>query len=127
MKMINCRIVVFALILFASGSCVKKIDQSPPATFPDKFSEITAPPNFSWNTTNKVNFTFKGSSANDYQLVLKVTDADGAILLQKLQKANEDYKVVIEVPSYYKTLTVNYGSISEEIDCTSGSVAITID
>ena len=116
------------MILLASGSCVKRIDQSPPTTTqPEKFSEINTPPNFSWTTTNKVNFNFKCLSVNEYQLVLKVLGTDGAILLQKLQKANEDYKVVIELPSYYKALTVNYGSIIEEIDCTSGSVAITID
>lgn len=128
MKKLNCTIIVFAFILFASGSCIKKTDQSPPTTTPaDTFSEIIAPANFNWSTTNKIDFNFKGLSANEYQLVLKVTDADGAILLQKLQKANEDYKVIIEVPAYYKTLTVSFGSISEEFDCTNGSVAITID
>jgi hypothetical protein len=128
MKKINCTVVVFAFILFASGSCVKKIDQTPPIVAPaGNFSQIIAPSNFNWATTTNINFDFKGLAVDDYQLVLKVTDADGAILLQKLQKANEDYKAVIEVPAYYKTLTVSFGSISEDLDCTNGSVAITIN
>ena len=114
-------------MLCVSG-CVKKIDQSPPATTSaENFPEIKAADSFTWSTTKKINFSFIGSSVNEYQLVLKVSDSDGAILFQKLQKANEDYKAIIEVPAHYETLTVNYGSLSEKLDCTNGSVSITID
>ncbi|MEO5998813.1 MAG: hypothetical protein ABIN89_18730 [Chitinophagaceae bacterium] len=128
MNKLNLSIVVFAIIFLGFGSCIKKMDQSTP-TSPTavKFSEINASESFNWSTTNKVNFSFKGTAVDEYQLVLRVTDADGAILIQKLQKSNEDYKVILEVPAYYDTLTVTYGSISEPINCRQGSVNITID
>lgn len=129
MKKPKFKILATAVVVLCVVSCIKKLDQepTPPASEATNFSEIKATESFSWSTTKKVNFSFNGSSSNDYELVLKITDADGGVLMQKLQKASETYKVVLDVPAHYETLTVIYGSISEKIDCTSGSVAITID
>ena len=128
MKKLAYSIVVAAVMLFGFNGCRKNVNETPAApTAPDSFQEIVVPESFKWSTSKKINFSFAGSSVDDSKIVLKVLDPDGAIIFQKLQKYNEDYKAVIEVPAHVKTLTVNYGGISENIDCTSGNVTLKLN
>jgi hypothetical protein len=128
MKKLNAPITVVAVILFGFTGCVKHLDEIPPdPAVPDSFQKIVVPESFKWATSNKVNFSFTGSAAGSTEMILKVLDPDGTTVFQKLQKANENYQGIIEVPAHFQSLIVNYGSISENIDCTTGTVSIKID
>ena len=123
-------LIIATLTLFSFTSCVKQMD-AVPANIPavatvtpaDKFSDIKANDNFNWSTSHKINFSFLGSTGEDFQLVLKVQDADGNVLFEKLQKGNEDYNDAFEIPAHCKTLSVSYGSTIKEFDCNATSIS----
>ncbi len=116
---------MFALSSAFTGC--KKSNTDTPVVSGDKFDSISAIESFTWSTTSKVNFQFNGKSPLDYGLVLKIMDNDGTVLLQKWQKANEDYKVTIDVPAYYEKVLVSYGGQIDSLDCRAGSASLTID
>ena len=124
------RSIVAATLLFSLTSCVKQNDLvAPPAkvaTSATSFATIEASDSFSWSTTNKVDFSFNGKAPNAYQLVLKVTLPDGAVVLQKLQNANENFRGTLEIPAHVSQVIVRYGSLQKTFDCKNGAIAITI-
>lgn len=119
-------------LLLSLSSCVKEKDlaQLQPATITaadTSFSSLKAADNFNWSTTKQINFHFTASEQDDYQLVLKVVLPDGSVLFQKLQKANEDFQTVLDVPAHVTDLTVTYGSLTKTFASTNGAVNMAIN
>ena len=124
------RSISAAALFFCLTSCVKQNDLvAPPSkvtTTASSFATIEAADGFSWSTTNKIDFRFTGTAPTAYQLVLKVTLPDGAVILQKLQNSNEDLRATLEIPAHVSNVIVRYGSLQKTVDCKNGAVAITI-
>ena len=126
-------ILTLALIAIAFTSCTKTMDvpaaptPSTISTSATTLSELNAPENFDWSTTKKISFNFDGKDAESYSLVLKVSDNEGNVLLQKMQKSDQSFQMTLNVPADYTSLTVAYGATEKNIDCTSGSVTMTIN
>lgn len=121
-----------AFLMICLSSCVKEKDLASVVTVTTtaadtSFSTLKAADNFNWSTARRINFHFVASVEDDYQLVLKVTLLDGSVLFQKLQKANEDFQSVLEIPAHVTELTVLYGSLAKTFVCTSGTVNMTIN
>jgi len=133
MKTSSKSIIIAAFTILSFTSCVKQMDALPAtvtasataSSTAEKFSDIKAAEDFKWSTSNKIELNFSGAAVNESQMVLKVQDVNGNILFQKLQKGNENFQDVIEIPGHCKTLLVSFGSTSKEFSCTSGTVSFT--
>ena len=131
MKNLKVNILASALMIFGFTSCVKQMDAVPTSpvsasTSASTYADMNASENFDWSTTKKVNFTFNGTAEESYNLVMKVLDADGNILMQKMQKSDETYKSEILVPANASIVFVTYGAETEKFDCTTGAVTMNI-
>lgn len=125
------RSIFAATLLFCLTSCVKQNDLvAPPSntatTTATSFATIEAADGFSWSTSNIIDFRFNGTAPTAYQLVLKVTLPDGAVVLQKMQNSNEDFQGTLEIPAHVSNVIVRYGSLQKTFDCKNGAIAITI-
>ena len=131
----NMKTSILTLALFAIGftSCTKTMDVAPvttPTTISTSattLSELNAPENFNWSTTKQISFNFNGKDAEGYNLVLKVLDNEGNVLMQKMQKSDQSFQMDLNVPANYTSLSVSYGATEKEFDCTSGSITMTIN
>ena len=129
MKNLSKLLLVSAITLFSFTSCVKQMDVVPtaPNTPAESFLELKASDNFDWSTTQKINFSVTGTSAQAYELPLQVMDAEGHVVYSKMQKSNENFNCIIEIPSRLEFVTVQYGEAIQHYDCTNGSVKISIN
>ena len=128
---------LFAISLIISfSSCSKQVDQQAPVTVsnnntttiaPQTFISIQAPAGFNWSTINKVAFTYTGTAGADYSAILKVVNADGNTIFQKLQLASESYSGSIEVDINSADVTVQFGDIIKPFNCKTGSIAMSIN
>ncbi len=130
MKQYSLPACVIAL-LFCLTSCMKANDLTPPpsvapATETTSFSGLQAADQFSWETTKKLDLRIAGKAETEYQLVIKITLPDGAVLFQKLHKSTEDYTGVIEVPAHLEKLTISYGSQQTTFDVQKEPITFTI-
>ncbi|MEO6932654.1 MAG: hypothetical protein ABI151_13560 [Chitinophagaceae bacterium] len=90
-------------------------------------AEVKAAENFSWSTTKKVEFTFEGNAMQEYTLLMQVLDADGNVLIQKMQKSNSRYNATLNIDINQSTITINYGADSKTIDCSAGIATMNLD
>jgi hypothetical protein len=116
-------------------SCSKQIDQKAsntntetavPATV-TSFASIKASDSFKWSTTNKVIFSFTGSSSDNYTSVLKVMDANGAIIFQKLQDATQNYAAVLEIAGTSENVTILFGDTNKTVSAKTGAINLTLN
>ena len=128
---------LFAISLIISfSSCSKQVDQQAPATVsnnnttvttPQTFVSIKAPSGFNWSTINKVTFTYTGTPGAAYSAILKVVNADGNTVFQKLQLASDNYSGTIELDVNSANVTVQFGDIIKSFNCKTGSIAMSIN
>ncbi len=128
---------LFCLMLIISlSSCSKQIDQkannSNPSTTTapaavNNFAGIKTADSFKWSTTNQVNFSFTGSPADNYTSVLKVMDANGAIIFQKLQNSAQNYSAVLEIAGTSENVTILFGDNNKTVNATTGSINLTLN
>ena len=128
---------VFCLMLVISlSSCSKQVDQksttnntvtTPVPSAVTNFASIKTSDSFKWSTTNKVNFSFTGSNTDNYTSVLKVIDANGAVIFQKLQNATENYAVVLEIAGTSENVTILFGDTNKTVNATTGSINLTLN
>lgn len=120
-------LLILCVLQFSIMSCkkqlVEKYEESQ-ANKVKKFTDIKAAKNFKWATMNVVSINFP-SNQNDARIsTLKITDAEGNVYFQKLQKANEAFTGSIEVPAHLETLKMSYGGIHKDVNLTSGKIEI---
>jgi hypothetical protein len=132
-KNMKTSILTLAFIAIAFTSCTKTMDM-PAAPVPSTIStsattlnELNAPENFDWSTTKKINFIFDGKDAESYSLLLKVSDNEGNVIMQKMQNSDQSFQMTLNIPANYTSLTVAYGATEKNIDCTAGSATMTIN
>lgn len=122
---------IIASLLFCLTSCVKEKDFVLPAdpvttTKTDtSFSTLKVAENFDWSTSKQISFRFAGSGQANHQLILKVALPDSSVLFQKLQKANEDFQGVLDIPAHVGSVMVSYGSITKVFECSTGTITMT--
>ena len=117
-------------------SCNKQIDQKAAAATTEptavpvditNFASIKASDSFKWTTTNRVKFSFTGSIADNYTSVLKVIDANGAIIFQKLQNATQNYSVELEIAGTSENVTILFGDINKTVSAKTGAINLTLN
>jgi hypothetical protein len=128
-------IIAFLLIVLAFTSCSKTNDLVPAAPSTTTavspsvitLNDVSTSQDFNWSTTREIQFNFNGKDAQGYNLVLKVMDTEGNVIMQKMQKSDQSFQTYLKIPSSYKTLVIAYGADTKNIDCTSGSASMSIN
>ena len=118
-------IIASLLITLAFTSCTKNMDVTPvtpsPATIlPAQITltEANVAADFNWSTTKQIQLNFAGRDTQAHNLLLKVTDSEGNVIMQKMQKSDQSFQTNLKVPSTYTTLVVSYGADTKNIYCT---------
>ncbi|MFZ4798879.1 MAG: hypothetical protein ACOYMA_15370 [Bacteroidia bacterium] len=86
--------------------------------------EIKAPNSFNWNTSNTVNFTFKGLVGDVRKSTLTILAEDNSVLFKKLQSASENFSGSVEIPAHVGKITVRYNNNATEFTISSNKFAI---
>lgn len=86
--------------------------------------EIKAPNNFNWNTSNTVNFTFKGLVGDARKSTLTILSENNSVLFKKLQSASESFSGSVEIPAHVSKITVLYNDNATEFTISSNKFAI---
>lgn len=124
-------IAVITVIMFSS--CSKQVSQTSTTTSgtatqaAQGFYNLKVPTTFNWSTNNKVTFNFTGKTGEVYSAILKVTNADGHVIFQKLQSAGANYTGSIDVSFNSENVTVQFGDQIQSFNCKSGSVTMSLN
>ncbi|MFP5042814.1 hypothetical protein [Parasediminibacterium sp. JCM 36343] len=120
--------IALALFILTIASC-KKDTATPGAATPavTQFAAIATASNFNWNSTNKIAFNFTGLQGQSFNSILKITASDGSVVLQKLQKGDENFSTTFNVPSNYPTINVQFGSVTKTFITRNGSVNMNLN
>jgi hypothetical protein len=132
MKKINHYSLILILLFFIGlTSCKKnledKFNENQNQTVAKTTSEIKAATTFKWKTTGSITLVYK-AKPNDIRVsVLKVISPDGHIIYQKLQKANQDLSINLEIPSHFEKVDVSFGSNKKSFDTKSGKIEMLLN
>lgn len=96
-------LVIGSLILFSA--CRKEIVKK--AIKPDKITsmdELNVSSDFNWKTTKDYQITFTATNSN----LVKVTNENGDVFQSAFLKANEPYKMKLNLPSFQKSVHLKF-------------------
>ncbi|MBC7383372.1 MAG: hypothetical protein H7296_10340 [Bacteroidia bacterium] len=128
MKNTGTTILLLSILLSGLCSCRKSLENKYKESVKNEqvknTSAIKASQNFKWNTTISLNFSFNAVTLDSRIAILKITTVDGSVVLQKLQKADQDFSVLIEIPVHYEKLIVSFGTISREFETKGGKIVM---
>ena len=114
-----------ALLGLGLPSCKKhEIAKAEITSDKGSFKDIKAPAAFKWSTLNTVTIQMKAKPNDARSSTLKVLDAQGNVYLQKLQKANQAFEGVVEIPGHIEKLKVSFCGKIKEFSARSGKVIL---
>lgn len=110
-------------------SCKKDSGKSDVQATPtvQSLTEVSAPNNFNWQSDRNLTLSFTGSAQRSYNAILKITDADGNTLLQRLQKGDEDFTTVFKLATANETVTVSFGAIKKTFSVKAGKINMNLN
>lgn len=112
----------FFILTIGLFSCKKDDDSNNPIpNRPDSITNLTASPDFSWQTIKNVKVTIQGS----HIMTTTIKTANGEIYFNGMVKPNAKVETTIAIPSTITEILVSYGPftkvvkiVNNTIDCT---------
>jgi hypothetical protein len=122
------KFIVIGLLTLVIGlsSCKKEtIDPKPPTTqvMPTSMENLTAAPDFSWQTVKNVSVKVQGS----HTMTTIIKNANGDIYLKGIVKPNKGIEASINIPITVKEVIVSYGPFSKTVSVTNNLIDCTFN
>lgn len=108
------------LIGFFFGACSKDGNNTPNNSTPEKFQDLNVSSSFDWRTNQDVQLQIIGlPTVNTIERTLIVKNQDGETVYKQTWEMSESGSLSITLPKYMTELTVEYGSIEEQVEINS--------
>lgn len=90
------------------------------------FGQLRVSDTFDWSTTQGVTLTFTATDFDERRAILHVTTTEGESIFKKMQHANEDYSIELQVPAQSTQLVVAFGMETKTLDIINSRVEMNL-